>query len=735
MIKQVSFVFIALATSGAFAASLYDNRVLSDEERIAAIAPARPGELVLEPTFASCSVKFGAEKGEPLTLEYRPKGGEWRKALTPHYFADVHEYRGSLVELQEDTEYEVRVVSGEVKIGGEGEERNSTVHLTPTPSPNIFRTWKTEVPIARRIVLDPAKVKFPIVVSDRGTPDGWVAYTAKGPLVNPGRGDHFTVSNAAYVVFENMDLSGGEYGHVFRLEYSKDIRLRNLNIHHWGQVGVPSYTERDLGRIVRRPGQWAVNDHAFMVGLGMRNTVIERCWVHDQNSRSVSWYYSHPYGQVAVAMKHPDGNTVIRWNDFIGSDEHRWDDSIPGPGNFQEDGGFHRDGDVYGNYLCFANDDGIELDGGQQNIRVWNNRIDLCYTAVSLQGNTVSPSYVWRNWFGPCIDEFGLRGQTIKTSGLTKGARGDSVTYVWSNTLGGGGWGEPMHLVSGAFINFWDNLALNAAKPWNVRKPGDDDRTTFGSDSPTPGAVKPGETPTMWPIRPLPFILSEQSLDFGAAHTAMTVRAIWTGGTVKPVAFEIAQNTAFDWFEVSPKRGVIGRDGLEFTVRYTAKSPTRHFLRGVFLVRTPEGLSRPCSVFAETDYVLPLFPHRPGEYADYRTNLVADAKGWYSAEFEVARRGTYYFMVRGKGCGPVVDARLHPQFLVSVDGAKPEISRQQTDVFTTWTMLTPGCKFGKMLRSYELEPGRHTLRLKLKKNGFDLEALALTDSPGSFERR
>lgn len=598
-----------------------------------------------------------------------------------------------------------------------------------------FRTWKSEVKIAKTIVLDPATVKFPMVVSDCGTPDGWICYTAKGPLVNPGMGDHFTVSNAAYVVFENMELSGGEKGHVFRLEHSHDIRLRNLNIHHWGMKGVASYTERDLGRIVRSPGKWAVSDHAFLVGIGMRNTVIERCWVHDQNSRSVSWYYSHPYGQVAVSMAHPDGNTVIRWNDFIGSDEHRWNDAIPGPGNFQEDGGFHRDADVYGNYLCFANDDGVEFDGGQQNLRCWNNRIDLCFTAISLQGNTVSPSYVWRNWFGPCVDEFGLRGQTIKTSGFVKGARGDSVTYVWSNTLGGGGWGEPMHLVPQAHINFWDNLALNHEKACAIRKPGDDAHTKFGVDSATPGAVKPGETPTMWPIRPMPFILSEQSLDFGSAHTAMTVRAVWKGGDQAPVAFTIAQNAAFDWFEVTPKCGTIGKDGLTFTVRYTAKNPTRHFLRGVFLVRTPEGLSRPCSVLAETDYVLPLCPHQPGEYADYRTNLVANAKGWYTMEFEVPKRGTYYFMVRGKGEAPVSFTSRQPKFQVSVDGSKPEISRQQCDVFTTWTMLTPGRKFAAMLRSYELDPGKHTLRLRLQKNKFELEAVALTDSPGSFERR
>ena len=92
-------------------------------------------------------------------------------------------------------------------------------------------------------------------------------------------------------------------------------------------------------------------------------------------------------------------------------------------------------------------------------------------------------------------------------------------------------------------------------------------------------------------------------------------------------------------------------------------------------------------------------------------------------------------MVRGTGSTSIVDGRRHPVLEVSVDGSKPDVSLQQTDVFPTWTMLCPSRKFGRMVRQYDLDAGRHTLRFKVVKNDFDIEAVAITDSPGSFERR
>lgn len=148
--------------------------------------------------------------------------------------------------------------------------------------------------------------------------------------------------------------------------------------------------------------------------------MVERCYIHDPVSTADSWYYSHPAGPQAVGMD-KSRSTVLRYNDFIGSDRHRWNDAVEGTGNFHLDGGFNRDGDVYGNMMCFANDDALEIDGGQTNVRVFLNKFEGCLCGVSVQGCMSGPSYVFRNLLVNMGDERGLAGQTIKTSSHANG--------------------------------------------------------------------------------------------------------------------------------------------------------------------------------------------------------------------------------------------------------------------------------------------------------------------------
>jgi len=71
-----------------------------------------------------------------------------------------------------------------------------------------------------------------------------------------------------------------------------------------------------------------------------------------------------------------------------------------------------------------------------------------------------------------------------------------------------------------------------------------------------------------------------------------------------------------------------------------------------------------------------------------------------------------------------------------VDDAKAEESIQQTKPYPTWTMLTPGHKFGDMTCHWDLQPGPHTVRIRTTSYGkLQYDGLVLTDNPGSFEPR
>ena len=51
----------------------------------------------------------------------------------------------------------------------------------------------------------------------------------------------------------------------------------------------------------------------------------------------------------------------------------------------------------------------------------------------------------------------------------------------------------------------------------------------------------------------------------------------------------------------------------------------------------------------------------------------------------------------------------------------------------TWTMLTPGGKFGHRSRYFDLKQGIHTLRLRNAGSEFKFDGIALVDDPESFE--
>ena len=159
----------------------------------------------------------------------------------------------------------------------------------------------------------------------------------------------------------------------------------------------------------------------------------------------------------------------------------------------------------------------------------------------------------------------------------------------------------------------------------------------------------------------------------------------------------------------------------------------RHDYRGCFLVRTPSGLSRPVSLYAETDFVP---PYRPSTDTNATTifspdftegvfrSLVSEGGGHFV--FDVPKDGRYYFMVHSRN-------RL--ELKVSVDDDKTEISRQQNKPYPTWTMLTPGRRFGNMCRHYDLKAGRHVVHIEQHLGVPEADGLVLTDNPLPFEPR
>ena len=709
----------------------------SAAERLRLIAPMAEGQLRLRPTFNAVGAAFGAAAEIPgLTFEVRKVGAaDWVKARSFPYFAETKDYRGSAMGLEEDTDYEARLIASDGRVAAQG----------------TFRTWSSEVPVAKTVVLEPpADGAYPLKLAAKGTAQGWIRYVAKPGAVfdNPTTSPTLDLTGAEYAIVEGLTLRNGYGPMVVKIAQSRAVRLRNCDIAGWGRRSRPKYDamgrpcERDkvhLPATLYRAdnGGWRTRakgmvnfDGAIDIGRGASETVIERCYVHDAGVHANSWYYSHPAGGEAIMLRRPDHSTVIRYNDFVGSDLHRFNDAVESEGNFDEDGGINRDADVYGNFMIYCADDNIELDGGQQNVRCFGNRFEAALCGVSIQGCMASPVYVADNVFLSMGDEFGIVGQTIKTGG---GAHGhEAHAYLDANLFWGRGsgvtWMELLQVeqVGNTFCGK-QGIQSPARSPKSSSK---DDK--FGVE------IAEAALPTVYPKRPLGFLLdrarfSDIKVEKGvAAPSALTVTA--TSTATEAIPFEVKVNDDMPWLVVAPKKGQIPAGGRQvFTVSFrTELMNDRHDYRGAFLVRTPNGFSRPVSVYAETDFVPPFKPEAPGaivHYAEVGGEQVVRPGQTFEYAFDLPKDGRYYFMLRLKDDGN--RGRLQG----AIDEAKPELVKPQAKSHYQWLMFDPGCDFGNRIRFYDLKAGRHVMRFKGVKAGLTLAGALVTTDPGPFEPR
>ena len=683
--------------------------------RLPFIDPPAIGELRLRSTFVSIGMTYGCETAvDGMKLEYRAVGTDgWKTALKPEYFDETKSYRGSIFYLNEDTDYEVRLAAGERVF-----------------TSDRVRTWKSDVPVAKTVEIDPATFKAPYVIFEKGTADGWIRYVVKGGRLEvPVSERAFLLKGAEYVLLDDMTIHGCKGAQsVITLEDTKNVRIRHCDLSGWGRVGTPDYIAQG-GKYTIAAGKKkrVINlDGAIYVSKGCENSVIERCYVHDPRSRTNSWRYSHPAGAQAVVVAHAGPGTVIRYNDFVGSDLYRWNDAVEGPGNFIENGGLHRDADVYGNFMIYSNDDNIELDGGQQNVRCFQNRFEGAYNGVSIQGCMVGPSYVFDNIFPKGRDEFGLGGNPIKTAGINLYGR-----YTCANVFNN---------------EFWDADAQFGIDDQRMRLVLRDNRSASNVYS---GKVGPFGTfennrtdvvfdhtgPIVMPYRPVPYVLDRGMIE-GNETVKITAKC---GGTGYEQPFEVVMTEVCDWVKVTPAKGVMrsGED-VVFTVSFDAeKMRDRHDYRGAFLVRTADGYSRPVSTYSRGVYENPRRPEigadKTAVYIEARNADFAKGKKYVEFAFDLPKQGKYAVLLFVKGCGKL-------QFTGGFDDDALAKCMIRGDGYWGWQAFSPNsARMPKDVRMgvYEFAAGRHVIRAKCR-SGLDkveIDGIVVTDDIGAFEPR
>ena len=442
------------------------------------------GRLTLVPSFENCSYYINrtpAERGKKYSAKvwYRKAGSKtWIPVLDPVDMKLEQAWRGSIMLLQENTSYEFKAL-----ISGEKASELRTV----------FRTRNSRFKVGRTIVLDSKNFKGFLKNIVSGTPDGYTLYKAAPGFVLKGQkalpGGVIECTNARYVIFEGLTIDANGSRHAISLKDCSDIVVRNCDLSNFGLT--------DNVRDMKQMGRWTYKGRVMNYDgginiAGSKNTLVERCFIHAPHSTANAWIYSHPTGPSAVHVAYTKGGTVLRYNDFIGSDARRWNDAVESSGNGLIYGGFFRDSDIYGNVFACSNDDSIELEGGEMNIRFYFNRVQSSLSGVSSGSCRLGPSYQFRNVYYKLGDENNYKSCAFKNG---HGNQGDGTLFFLNNSVyAPGAWGahnSPPHALPAVYSPplkaFSRNNILHSKAfihkgwyNWNI----DFDNDLFSADNP-----------------------------------------------------------------------------------------------------------------------------------------------------------------------------------------------------------------------------------------------------------
>lgn len=340
-------------------------------------------------TYESIGIYWEAD-GQPgarANVRYRESGGRWKNAQSLEFDVRVHtlrelpvpRWRGSIVGLRPETTYDIEVEY-------EGKLSSSTV-----------RTWSEAPRVARTVGLNRKRTTM-LVITDSGTPDGYVLYRPRskaGATIDVGgREAHNILINASFVIIRGLHLVGAEQDAIKLGPRAHNVIIEDNDVSGWGRIDKDGFgMDRDaaIGSVIED-------------GQGIRQITIQGNRIHDPRGKTNSWAQrrevhetNHPLGPHGVFLWDTGGNHVIRHNEFFTTNGNLFNDVIGGGENFHLEGAPGRDSDIYGNSISDCMDDGIESEGGNMNVRIWANRIDRCYVAIAATPTHIGPLYVFRN--------------------------------------------------------------------------------------------------------------------------------------------------------------------------------------------------------------------------------------------------------------------------------------------------------------------------------------------------
>lgn len=350
-------------------------------------------------TYENSSVYWKTPEEGNCKVRYKEANAKtWRDALEFVYDPRHGEYRGSIINIEPNTEYQVELTSGGAK-----------AKLT-------FKTRNDVFPIGKTTILPAGESDKTIVITESGTPDAYhlvtVPTNSKSVLNLKNVYDHGIEVDADYVIVRGVEIRNARVHGIRIRDGQHDIVVEQCNITFWGRIGGPITYGNFEGNM----------DSGVSAGRGTWNLTIQRNLIEDPRGASNDWETGHPAGPQGISVSQSLGGNVIRYNDIVSTEDHGFNDAIGGGSNFSDVGNMNRDSDVYGNFIRSVWDDAIEVEGANMNVRIYGNYMDKYFVGVATASTTFGPVYIYRNIFAAS-----RRGQrnTLGGTMFKLGSRGE----------------------------------------------------------------------------------------------------------------------------------------------------------------------------------------------------------------------------------------------------------------------------------------------------------------------
>jgi hypothetical protein len=342
------------------------------------------------PTFHCLGLYWtppGGAADKEVKVRYRRQGAsEWKEALPMRYNPipktdeDLSDYRGSIVHLKPATTYEVQLTLAGTQ---------TFTNLTAT-------TWSEKFPVGETVRVENRDT--PLAVTESGTPTAWRVYDGRGATIDVRhQHDACITVNASYVILRGFTLKGAGAASntkkdiigAIRVVGGHDIVIEDCDVSDWGRLNPKTGFGFDYDAAV------------FSNCKTLKRLIVQRCKLHHPTYDGSTWYEpkypTHTMGPQYITLFNTAGNHVIRCNECFSDLEHMCNDGIGGGSNGSFRGSPGHDSDIYGNLVSHCWDDGLEVEGGNRNVRLWDNYITQSMMMIGNAATSIGPLYIWRN--------------------------------------------------------------------------------------------------------------------------------------------------------------------------------------------------------------------------------------------------------------------------------------------------------------------------------------------------